>query len=90
MAQQVADRHRRTAAVVLTTASASSGKRRPVDEDDVGPGLLLGGDVALVAPGRHDDQAVDPPVDEPACELTFARRVLVEARREDEHPRARA
>ena len=42
------------------------------------PRAALGGQVALVAPGRHDDEPVHAPVAERRDELTLAHRILVD------------
>jgi hypothetical protein len=59
--------------------------RRAVDEDDRDAGVAVAREVAVVAPGRDDDQAVDAPREERLHEVALALGVLVGAAGEGEY-----
>ena len=79
--------HRRDRATLVVRDDRVRGDqgRCTVDEHDTHSRALLGDQIALIASGRHDQQALDASVDERACKLALARRVLIEAAGQYQH-----
>ena len=83
--QQVVDRADRARPVVGHHGVRVEQARFAVDEDQAGAGLAFPEQVAVVPPGRHDQQSVHPAVEERARQPALAVGVLVQAAEQGQH-----